>query len=252
MRRPLIIANWKSNPATLRDAGRLAAGIEKRIASIRGVETVIAPPFPFLAAVARTLKTSALGAQDAFWGGAGPFTGAVSWQQLKSFGVSHIIIGHSERRRLMGETDEMIARKVTAVLAAGMHAVLCVGEAERVGDEIPDAVGVQLSRALASVRQRQLKKLIVAYEPVWAISTTPGARPDSPENAFRAGTYIRKIIAGKFGAAASRSARVIYGGSVRAGNIRPFIEAGAMEGALVGGASLDAAEFACIVKNTVR
>lgn len=247
MRAPLIIANWKMNPATRREAVSLASRVRTGIQKIRSAAVVIAPPALFLEALHSADKKLKLCAQDIFWEAAGPYTGAVSWRHLNDFGVRYVIIGHSERRIYFGETDEMVHKKLSAVLLHGFTAVLCVGERERQENEIAPIVGEQLLRAVRDIPPRFLKKLVVAYEPVWAISTNPGAKPDTSENAFRARVFIKKVLTKMFGNTAAGNVRIIYGGSVKSGNIASFIRDGKMEGALVGRASLDAEEFIRIV-----
>lgn len=247
--KPIIIANWKSHPDSVKEALLLARKIENGIGAARNVEVVIALPFPFILPAVGLLKKSRLGAQDSFWADSGPYTGEVSVRQLLNLGVEYVILGHSERRINLFETDEMINKKVLAVLNHGMRAILCVGENERQDGEIPQVVGEQLKKALRGVRRSTLKNLVVAYEPVWAISTNAGSIPDSPENAIQASLYIRKVIAGLFGRVAADSVRVIYGGSVSAKNIGSFLSEGRMEGTLVGSASLNPDEFVRIVKN---
>lgn len=246
--KPLIIANWKCNPDSPRRAVLLAQKIERAIGRARNVEVVIAPPYPFLVQVRRVLKKVKLGAQNVFWEDLGPYTGEVSWRQLKHLGAQYVLIGHSERRRYLEETDGMINKKVLAALDHGLIPVLCVGEEERSGNEIPAIVGEQLKRALKGVRPSRMKSMVVAYEPVWAVSTMPGARADTPDNAFGALVYIRKIIAGLYGNKAAGLVRVVYGGSVTEKNITAFLRDGRMEGALAGGASLRPDEFINIVR----
>jgi triosephosphate isomerase len=246
----IIIANWKSNPSGIKEAFSLARKIREGVAKIKNAEVVIAPPFPFLEQVGIAVKNLKLGAQNVFWAD-GPYTGEVSVNQLKNLGVKYVIVGHSERKIYLGETDDMINKKVRAVLAGGLSAVLCVGERERNGIEIPPAVGEQLKNALLGVKKNFLRNLIVAYEPVWAISTMPGAKPDTPDNAFKAMVYIRKIISGLYGQESADSLRIIYGGSVSAGNIRSFMRDGGMDGALVGGASIRPEEFVSLVRNSI-
>ncbi|MBI4224801.1 MAG: triose-phosphate isomerase [Candidatus Sungbacteria bacterium] len=243
----LIIANWKANPVTLREAVDLARKTELAALSHRTVEVIVAPPFPFLIAVLSELKRVKLGSQNAFWEDAGPYTGEISWQQLKSLKVSYVIVGHSERRIFLGETDEMVGKKVRALLEHGLKPVLCVGERERASHEVSETIARQLEAALAGVKKSLLKNLIIAYEPIWAISTMPGSHPDTPENAFQCNIYIRKILSGMFGRTAGQSVRIIYGGSVNANNIKGFLSGGHMQGALVGGASLKAEEFARLI-----
>lgn len=249
MHKPLIVANWKMNPASLKEAILLASAAEECAAKVKNVEIVLAPPFPFLGAIKSVIKKSKLGAQDSFWADSGPYTGEVSWKQLAGIGAEYIIIGHSERRIHLGESDELIAKKTDALLKNGMNVILCIGEREREGGDIPIAVGIQLKSALIGVKKNMIKNLIIAYEPVWAISTNAGARPDSPDNAFRATLYIRKILVELYGRTAASAVRIIYGGSVKSANIASFLREGKMEGALVGGASLDPREFAEIVRN---
>lgn len=248
MARPLIAANWKANPDSPGRAVLLAQKIEKALVRAKNAEVVIAPPHPFLAQVGAVLKKARLGAQNMFWEDTGPYTGEISWRQLKHLKVEYVIIGHSERKFYLGETDEMINKKVRAALENGLKPILCVGESERHGNDIPSVVGEQLKNALAGVKKNFLKNLTVVYEPVWAISTTPRARPDTPDNAFRAKLYIKKVIAGIFGKNSAERVRIIYGGSVNPQNIGGFIKDGQMDGALVGGASLKPDEFAKIVE----
>ena len=247
MRTPLIIANWKSNPSRPEDAVSLVKKIEDGVRNMRGINVVIAPPFLFLQAVKSVQEKTKLGAQDSFWKDAGPYTGAVSWRHLKAVGAHSVIVGHSERKIYFGETDEIINKKVKSLLGNAMRVILCVGEKERLGGEIPDIVREQLEAALAGVPKDALPNLTVAYEPVWAISTTSGARPDTPKNAFQVAVFIRKILTGLYGKASSEKVRIIYGGSVNSGNILPFLRDGKMEGALVGSASLNPKEFIKII-----
>lgn len=248
MKKKIIIANWKANPITPKEAVLLAQRVERGVRSVRSGEVVIAPPFHFLASVGKIFKKTALGAQDAFWG-EGPYTGEVSARQLKALGVKYVILGHSERRMYLGETDEMVNRKVKAVLAHGLGVILCIGERERAGNDIPADTGRELVSSLHGVPKRFAAKLAVAYEPVWAISTQPGSRPDTPDNAFRAMIYIRKILSGLYGRSTAEKIRILYGGSVNERNAASFICEGKMEGLLVGGTSLRPDEFIRIVKS---
>lgn len=252
MKKPLLIANWKMNPATAREAIPLAQKIEQGIARLRGAEVVIAPSFPFLSAIGAVLRKARLGAQNVFWENEGPYTGEVSVRQLCSVGVKYVIIGHSERKIQLGETDEMINKKIRAALGEGLLPILCVGERERSDNDIPPEVGDQLKNSLSGIPKNAAKNLTVCYEPIWAISTQPGSRPDTPESAFRAMLYIRKVMAGLYDRRAADSVRIIYGGSVNSANAAPFLREGKMEGVLVGGASLDADEFAAIVKAAAK
>ncbi|MDP3770525.1 MAG: triose-phosphate isomerase [Candidatus Sungbacteria bacterium] len=246
--KPLIIANWKMNPDAPGRAVLLANKIERLISRTRNVEVVIAPPFPFLLPIAAVLKRAKLGVQNVFWEDTGAYTGEVSSHQLKHLRVEYAIVGHSERRIFLGETDEMIHKKVVALLASGIVPILCVGERERVENHIPEVVGMQIEAALVGVKKGFMKKLVIAYEPIWAISTMPHAKPDTPEQAFRAMVYIRNVVTRLYGRTTSEDIKIIYGGSVKAKNIEGFLRDGHMQGALVGGASLDPNEFSEIVK----
>lgn len=245
----IIIANWKMHPDTPDEAMTLAADIERELPSLSGIDVVIAPPFPFLMPIASVSKKCLRGAQDMAGEIDTALTGGVSWRMLSALGVRYIIIGHSERRIYLGETDEVINQKIRTALARGMSPILCVGEREYAGADIPAAVSVQVQSALAGVKKESLKNLVVAYEPAWAISTSAGAaHADTPERIFRARLTIEKSIAASFGAAAAKRVRMIYGGSVTPENIGGIVSAGHMDGALVGGASLDAKKFGAIVR----
>ncbi len=250
MIKPLIIANWKMNPATYEEAEGLVSNLLSAITKNKKTKVVLCPPFVWLNDLSRKYKKSiSFGAQDVFWADEGAFTGEISAPMLKSSGVDYVIIGHSERKIYLGETDAMFSQKLKAALGVGLTPILCVGERERgEDDEIPSVVAEQLKKALEGVNKNQLKKVVIAYEPVWAISTTPGSKPDTPDNAFRASIFIRKVLADFYGRKAAGEIKIIYGGSVNSGNIAAFIKEGKMEGVLVGGASLDSAEFIGIVE----
>lgn len=225
----LVVANWKMNPGTAEEAIELAEASDEE-----GV--VAASPFVFLQAVGAVIKKAALGAQDLFWEDKGAFTGGVSGSQLKELGVKYVIIGHSERRRL-GDTDEVVAKKVAAALRNGLIPIICVGETreEKQAGKSREAIERQLravSRVLLSM------SLIIVYEPVWAISTEPGAEADTPENAVSMIQFMKTIVPVHF----------IYGGSVNANNAESFLRQSEIEGALVGGASLKKEEIKKIVE----
>lgn len=237
----LLIANWKANPDTAMRALALARKIHAGIPHGKGPEAVIAPPFPFLQLVGGALSRAELGAQDLFWEDLGPYTGEVSWHQLKHFGVKYAIVGHSERRALVGETDEMINKKVQAALDAAITPVLCVGEPKEVRKGGIAAakryVGAQLEKDLEGVRKG---RIVIAYEPIWAIGT---GTPDSPKSAAEMIHSIRERVPGDM----QKPLRVIYGGSLTAANADAFLKEPEIEGALVGGASLNPKEFITII-----
>lgn len=220
------------------------------MAKNKKTKVVICPPFIWLAGLIRQYKKSvSFGAQNVFWKEAGAFTGEISAAMLKSAGAEYVIIGHSERKIYLGETDELVNKKIKAALKVGLKPIICIGEKERGEDsEVPGIVGEQIKKALDGIHKNQLKKIILAYEPIWAISTMPGARPDTPDNAFRVSIFIRKILTQLHGRKAVEAVKIIYGGSVNSANVAAFIREGKMEGVLVGSASLDPAEFVKIME----
>ncbi len=245
----IIIANWKMHPDTSEAASALAVAIEKELPASRGVDVVIAPPAPFLIPVGAVLKKSLLGAQDMAGEEDAALTGGVSWRMLAGLGVRYVIIGHSERRIRCGETEKIVNQKIRTALAHGFFVILCVGEQEHAGMDIPPVVSEQVRSALAGIKKESLKNLVVAYEPVWAISTGAGfAGADTSERMFRARLTVEKAIADRYDPATAKKVRIIYGGSVSADTIGAVISEGHMDGALVGGASLNAKEFGAIVR----
>lgn len=229
----LIIANWKLNPKTAKQAEKLALAED-----YEGV--IIAPSFPHLKAVGEVLRSASLAAQDIFWESGGAYTGEVSPSQLKDIGVTHAIIGHSERRNILGETDEMINKKVKAALDYGLEIILCVGEHIETRKQGIDAakkfVAGQLDLDLRGVQKRHTKKVIISYEPIWAIGT---GISDIPEETAEICAYIKNLTG---------ATQVIYGGSVNSQNAKEFFSQDDIEGALVGGASLKPKEFQKIVE----
>jgi triosephosphate isomerase len=241
------------NPDTPDEAVSLASEMEKTLSSLSGVEIAIAPPFPFLAIVAHAVKKISLGAQDITLDALAALTGGVSWRHLRALGVRMVIVGHSERRLHCGESDEVVNQKVHTALSHGLEAVLCVGERERDGGDIPAAVSDAVRSALAGVKKSSLKNVIIAYEPAWAISTAPGGgQADVPARIFRARLTIEKAVADAYDPSAAHNVRIIYGGSVRPDNIGPMMDEGRMDGVLIGGASLDTIAFAAIAERVAE
>lgn len=220
----LIVANWKLNPDTEKEAVNLA-----KESDVEGL--IICPPFPFLEAVAKVIKKAKLGAQDLFWEEKGAYTGEVSGSQLKDLCVEYVIIGHSERRLKLGETDEMVAKKIKAALKDGLKPILCVGETaeERARGIAEEVVERELRIGLSLIPEKE-KEVIVAYEPIWAIGT---GTPDTPGNMLEMVRLIK-------GAA-------IYGGSITSENAEDFLKHQEIRGALVGGASLNSKEIKNII-----
>lgn len=248
MIKKLIVANWKSNPDSVGRAIALAKKIDKSAERFKKTEVIIAPPAPFIMSVGSVIKYAKLGAQNVFWGNLGPYTGEVSWRQLQYAKVSYAIAGHSERRRLLGETDGMINKKVLACLKNGLGVILCVGEPKQVRRRGMAAVRIfisnQLTKDLKGIRSLVIsyKLLVVAYEPIWAIGS---GKPDRPEDTVEIVNFIKEILASRF---QILNSRILYGGSVNPQNARSFLSKQEINGALVGGASLKPAEFEKIIK----
>jgi triosephosphate isomerase len=239
----ILIANWKMNPPTLAEAQELFRAEIVEAAKYKNIKTVICPPFVYIEELAKIDGTK-LGAQDVFWKESGPFTGEISTEMLKNFGVSHVLIGHSDRRYKIGETDEMINRKTKAALGAGIIPILLVGEKNR-EDDRRQVLEKQLLADLEGLDSGQISKVSIAYEPVWAISTNPDAEPDTPESTLEAIGFINEIL---FKIHNLEPRACLYGGSVTAKNITDFLSHPEISGAVIGGASLRKDEFANILK----
>lgn len=249
----LIIANWKMNPPTLREAEKLFFDVWSEVRKIRKTEVVICPPFLWLDSIYKRYKKAlVLGAQDVFWQTTGAYTGEISPPMLKSAGAKYVIIGHSERRRILGESDEVINKKVKAAIKGGLVPVVAVGEEMKESQEVvPPVIAGQLQKALAGLPKSQIENVVIAYEPVWAIGT---GQADTADNATRRAIYVRKILAKMIGVSRAEKVPILYGGSVTAKNAPSFIsrDIRGMDGLLVGRASLDAKEFAQIVRAVVN
>ena len=243
-RKKLVVANWKMNPPTAVEARRLFAAAQKAAAR-RSVSLVVCPPVAYLPLFRRT-KKAALGAQDVSGEEGGGHTGEVSAAMLGGLGVSHVIIGHSERRA-EGEDNAAVSKKVRAALAAGLTAILCIGERERDREaEYLSFLEEELRSALEGLSAKELKRLVVAYEPVWAIGKS-AAEAMPPEDVHEMVLFVRKLLAGLFNRLAAETVPVLYGGSVELPNVRELLERGTADGLLVGHASLDARQFAEIL-----
>jgi triosephosphate isomerase (TIM) len=243
-RTPYIAANWKMNK-TVAEAAEFVDALLPRIAATKS-DVVVCPPFTALTPVVERRYGTAVkvAAQNMHEEESGAFTGEVSAAMLVELDVEAVVLGHSERRQLFGETDEALARKVPAALAAGLEPILCVGESEaaRDGGETEEVLERQLQADLDGVEPTRLEDVVVAYEPIWAIGT---GRTATPEQAQEACAFIRDVLRMR-GAAADR-VRILYGGSVKPANAAELMALPDIDGALVGGASLDAEEFAAIV-----
>lgn len=245
---PLVIGNWKMNPDTIGKAKKLFIEVRKHV-SRKALKTyvAIAPPAPYFSELERLSPSQRvkLVAQDMFHEKDGAFTGEVSLNMLKSVGVEAVIIGHSERRAL-GDTNEEVRQNVEAALKSKITVVLCVGEKQRDSHgNYFTVVEDQLNSALTNVPKSQLKRLVIAYEPIWAIGTGDTA---TPEDVQEMRLFITKVLSDRFGRSAANAIRIMYGGSVKPNNADELMEVGQVDGFLVGGASLKSADFVSIIK----
>ena len=246
-RRPLIAGNWKMYK-TCAEAVETCRNLLQLVAGARDVDIMIAPQFTALAPVAEVVKDSpiSLGGQNLFWEKEGAYTGEISAEMLLAAGCSHVIIGHSERRQYFAETDDTVNKKIGSAINGQLTPVFCVGETEK-ERESKDTFSVldkQMTIGLKSFSSDQLEKLVVAYEPVWAIGTGKTATADQAQEVHQ---FLRSLLAKIFGASFSQSIRILYGGSVKPENISELMAMPDIDGALVGGASLDAETFSKIV-----
>ena len=251
-RKPIIAGNWKMHHdhfTAIQYTQKLSYLLDKK--DYDRVDVVLCPPFTDLRSVQTTLESDripiSLGAQSCHWEKEGAFTGEVSPLMLAKLKVKYVIVGHSERRELFGETDDMVNRKVRAVLASDMTPIVCVGETleEREAGATEGKVLGQVAEAFAGVSKEAVAGCVVAYEPIWAIGTGRNATPEDAEATI---AVIRGAVAAAAGAEAAESARIQYGGSVKPGNIAELMARPGIDGALVGGASLDADDFARIIR----
>jgi triosephosphate isomerase len=246
-RMPLIAGNWKMNK-TVAEAEEFIAALLPRVSSVQGVDVAVCPAFTALQAMVDSARGSRVEvyAQNMHQGDSGAFTGEVSASMLVELGVHGVILGHSERRELFGETDRALQPKVPAALAAGLKPILCVGETEdeREAGDTERKLRHQVQEDLARVDEAHLGDVVIAYEPIWAIGT---GRVATPEQAQEAIAFIRALVADRSREQAART-RVLYGGSVKGENCGELLRLPDIDGALVGGASLEAESFAAIVE----
>ena len=249
MRRKIIAANWKMN-MTQAESQRFVDSFLREIGEITDVEVVIIPPFTALAKVTEAVGKAPnikVGAQNMYWEKSGAFTGEISAPLLRDLFVHYVVLGHSERRTLFGETDEMVNRKVRAALEANLHPLVCVGETldQRDKGNVEKILSMQLRGSLAGLKPEELQETVIAYEPVWAIGT---GRNATPQQAQEAHAFIRKILREISDETTADRVRIQYGGSVKPENARELMSQPDIDGALVGGASLDSRSFVQIVK----
>lgn len=250
-RRIYVAGNWKMN-MTHSEAIALADGLKRRVGRVRNVDMAVAPSFPYLASVAQRLQGERVhvGAQDIQPGTYGAMTGAVSGPQIKSVGATFVLVGHSERRHVFGDSDALVKDKLAATLEHELDAILCIGETleQRQANDTFAVCEKQLSSALSGMGDDALKRITVAYEPVWAIGTGHTATPAQAQEVHR---FCREWISDQFGSDSANLLRIQYGGSVKPANASELLAQPDIDGALVGGASLDADSFAAIITSRV-
>lgn len=250
MRKPIIAGNWKMNK-TVEESIELTNAIKRGLYDIEAVEIVLCPPFTSLSNVNEMLVDTniELGAQDCYWQNSGAYTGEVAPKMLKSAGCKYVIIGHSERRAMFGETNETVNKKVLAALQEGLNPIMCVGERleERESNKTFSVVRGHIEGGLKNIKIENMQNLVIAYEPVWAIGTGKNATPAQAEEVHN---FIRKLLGKLYDKATSEIVRIQYGGSVKPDNIEGIMNEEDVDGALVGGASLKADSFVEIVKKS--
>ncbi len=249
MRTLLIAGNWKMNPTTAETAVALAEGVKSGLGTATDVHVAICPPFVFLNRIDQVLEGSpvGLGAQDMFWEASGAYTGEISGGMLVDVGCTHVILGHSERRHGLGETNAEVNKKLKAALEAKLIPIVCIGETkeERLAEQTEAVIQDQLTGSLAGLSSEQAAGIVLAYEPVWAIGTGLTA---TPEQAQAVHAFIRRWLDQTFGSATAARVVVQYGGSVKPDNAQELLASPDIDGALVGGASLKASDFLAIIK----
>jgi triosephosphate isomerase len=251
-RRRMIAGNWKMYK-TQQETREFFSALVPMVAGITDCDIVIAPPFTSIHAAVEAARGSniAISAQDVYWEKEGAFTGQISTAMLVEAGCRYSIVGHSERRQFFGDTNETVFKKTKAALAAGLTPIVCIGEmlADREAGSTETVIRSQFHGSVAALTPEEFSRILIAYEPVWAIGT---GRTATPEIAAEVKKFIRQCTAAKFTAAAASDLRILYGGSVKPDNIQGLMAQEELDGALVGGASLDPKTFACLVKDWAR
>ncbi len=248
MRKPFIAGNWKMNMNSASSVA-LAAGLAKELENVETVDVAVCPPFVYVQSVAAALSASniAVGAQDVYFEDNGAFTGEISCDMLKDTGCTYVLAGHSERRHVIGETDELINKKVVAAIDAGLLPILCVGELleERQAEKTTEVVANQVKKGLAGLCKERVQAVTIAYEPVWAIGTGLTA---TPEQAQEVHAMIRGLLAELYDEDIAQTLRIQYGGSAKPGNTAELMAKPDVDGLLVGGAALKVEDFAAMIK----
>ncbi|MBN2138306.1 MAG: triose-phosphate isomerase [Sedimentisphaerales bacterium] len=253
MRKPFATGNWKMNTDSSSSVA-LAKGVADGSTELAGraVDVAICPPFVYLQSVIRAVSSSniAVGAQDVYFEEKGAFTGEISTSMLKGIGCTYVLCGHSERRHVLGEGDELVNKKLTAAIGGGLLPILCVGElqSEREARQTEQVVKRHIEEGLAGIGEEKLSAVTIAYEPVWAIGTGLTATPDQAQEVH---AFIRKLLAELYDDEAAQATRILYGGSVKPGNTAELMSQGDIDGVLVGGASLKVEDFLAIIQAAV-
>lgn len=249
-RKPMMAGNWKMHKNAA-EAVDLVRAIGNDLDGSTAVEVVVCPPFTALKSVGVTLEYDKyeikLGAQNVFWEDEGAYTGEISPLMLKQLDVEYVIVGHSERRQFFGETNDTVNKRLHAALGHGLKPILCVGEnlEERESGRTTDVVAAQIKGGLAGIDGDFSESLVIAYEPIWAIGTGRVAEPEDANEVIR---HIREVVGSLNGAETAQKVRILYGGSVKPGNVSRLMEEPEIDGALVGGASLSAEDFVSLIK----
>ena len=250
----LLVANWKMNPASIKEAKDLFTSVKRGLKKLRPkrVEVVICPPFVYLSNFKFQISNFKLGSQDCFWQEKGAFTGEIAPSQLLDLGCQYVILGHSERRRYLGETDEIVNKKIKAVIGAGLFPILCIGEnlEQRRRGETKRVLEHQLTFGLRGISQFMIRnsQLGIAYEPIWAISTSKNRKDCPAQEIHIMSLLIRKILIKKYKNQGADKIRILFGGNVNSENARIYCKEAKVQGFLVGSASLNPQEFLKIIK----
>ncbi len=252
LKKPVIAGNWKMHK-TIAEARELAEAVVRGFPEVSQAALILIPPFTAIQEVRKTTAAAGVevGAQDVFWEEKGAFTGEISPLQLKEAGCRFVVIGHSERRQHFGETDETVRKKTLAALGHELYPIVCVGETleERENNQTLDRIRTQLEKSIFSLDESNFSRVLLAYEPIWAIGT---GRNASPEQAQEVHSFIRSLVAGRYGKTVADCAIILYGGSVKPNNAFSLAREKDVDGFLVGGASLEAESFLAIAREALR
>jgi triosephosphate isomerase len=252
MSKKIVIANWKMNPISEKLAEKLFKDTNKVVSKLKNTDIIICPPDIYLNKLKKFAKKIKLGAQDCFYEESGAYTGEISAEMLYGIGARYVILGHSERRIILGESNEDVNKKIKSALFAGLIPIVCIGEKERDQENnYLNFVKEQIEVAFKNILKNSVSKIIVAYEPVWAIGKN-AVREATPEEFLEISIFIKKVLSDKFGMQAVNKIKIIYGGSVGTKNVEDFIKIGHADGFLIGRASLDSVKFGEIIKITEK